>query len=458
VFDAVTPPGVVNGAPGQDALMSIHAYTQPVAVGDRIWEVELRGSTGAYTTRFEKSLPLMLMTAGVLSSVLLFGVLYALATSRKRAIQLAQEITKDLRESRAGLADAQAMAQLGSWTFEPATGAMTWSAEMYRIFGLTPRSGRETYADALSSIHELDRAKVDAALHDLVETKKGGYNEYRICGPDGEIRWVHIIANLGNHDTPGLVRGTIRDITERKLAGFALKKSQLELQSLSRRLVDLVEVERKRFSTELHDVVGQNITALGLSLQILKTQLASSETNLMRERIDDSLGLVRSTADAVENVLSELRPPMLDDYGLLAALEWYAEKFSTRTGVETIVCGDESGRRMDGQVEIALFRIAQEALNNVAKHSGAKLAEVKIARSATHYLMSVSDDGNGFDVQVLTLARRNRGSSVAPVKERRRERLGMVTMRERARAIGATFNVTSAPNRGTQVEIRIALP
>jgi two-component system sensor histidine kinase DegS len=112
---------------------------------------------------------------------------------------------------------------------------------------------------------------------------------------------------------------------------------------------------------------------------------------------------------------------------------------------------------MDGQVEIALFRIAQEALNNVAKHSGAKLAEVKIVLSETHFLMSVSDDGNGFDIQLLTLSRRNKDSGFEPAKERRRERLGMVTMRERARAIGATFEVTSAPNHGTQVEIRIAL-
>jgi signal transduction histidine kinase len=188
--------------------------------------------------------------------------------------------------------------------------------------------------------------------------------------------------------------------------------------------------------------VGQNLTALSINLDILGTQLENGMSEALQMRLADSATLLESTTGAIENVMSELRPPMLDDYGLLPALQWYGNDFARRTGIEVKIEGDERMARLVPESEIALFRITQEALNNVAKHARAHRIDIKLDRSNSHYVMSVADDGIGFES----------GSSS---KTRRRPGLGMVTMRERTQAIGGAFEVEAISGRGTRVTIRI---
>jgi signal transduction histidine kinase len=214
------------------------------------------------------------------------------------------------------------------------------------------------------------------------------------------------------------------------------------LQALSRRLVELQESERRQLSRELHDRVGQNLTALKINIDILQTALASQGNDEVRGRVDDSAALLESTMDTIENVMSELRPPMLDDYGLAAALDWHARNFSKRTGIAVVVRASEPAVRPALQVEIALFRIAQEALNNVAKHAGARRVEIALEHANGECVMSVEDDGIGFD-----------GKEDASDKAKRG--LGMVTMRERAQAVGGSFEVQALPGRGTQLTVRV---
>ena len=221
-----------------------------------------------------------------------------------------------------------------------------------------------------------------------------------------------------------------------------LRASTEQLTALSRRLVEVQESERKQFSRELHDRIGQNLTALGINLDILKTQLASDGSAGLRSRLDDSAALLESTTGAIENVMSELRPPMLDDYGLLPALQWYGNEFAGRTGIDVKVHGDERMERLTPATEIALFRITQEALNNVAKHAHAKCVDIKLEHLSTQCIMSVSDDGMGFDVASIS-------------SSRRRPSLGMVTMRERTQAVGGQFEVRAVPGGGTQVVVRV---
>jgi signal transduction histidine kinase len=221
-----------------------------------------------------------------------------------------------------------------------------------------------------------------------------------------------------------------------------LRRSAAEHQALSRRLVELQESERRQLSRELHDRVGQNLTALRINLDILQTALASSGSGEVRARVDDSAALLESTMDTIENVMSELRPPMLDDHGLAAALDWHASKFSMRTGIAVAVTGSEPAVRPAPQVEIALFRIAQEALNNVAKHARARHVEIALDHANGVCVMSVQDDGIGFD--------RVEASSDKP-----KPGLGMVTMRERAQAVGGRFEVQALPGRGTRLTVRV---
>ena len=221
-----------------------------------------------------------------------------------------------------------------------------------------------------------------------------------------------------------------------------LRTSTEQLQAMSRRLVDAQETERRQFSRELHDRVGQNLTALSINLDIMKSQVPGNNNNGLRARIDDAAALLESTANSIENVMSELRPPMLDDYGLLPALQWYANEFYRRTGIRVSVEGDEQMKRLPQTSEIALFRIAQEALNNVAKHAHAGHVEIALTRSSTELVMAVVDDGIGLD-------------SVSGAAGRRRPGLGMVTMRERTQAVEGRFEIASAPGGGTRIEVRV---
>jgi NO-binding membrane sensor protein with MHYT domain/two-component sensor histidine kinase len=211
-----------------------------------------------------------------------------------------------------------------------------------------------------------------------------------------------------------------------------------ELSHLNRRLLELQETERRELARELHDRVGQNLTALAINLDILRTQQPAQDLDERRARVEDSIALVEATADAIENVMAELRPPMLDDHGLLAALQWYARQFSQRTGIEVEVHGKERSRRLAQELEITLFRIAQEALNNVAKHAHAAGVEIELRRAGGDTILSVSDDGMGFDVSALPGAGR-----------------GMATMRERTLSVNGRFELRSALGEGTTISVLI---
>ena len=237
----------------------------------------------------------------------------------------------------------------------------------------------------------------------------------------------------------GIAQEITRDL---RTSEKELRASTEQLQALSHRLVELQESERRQLARELHDRVGQNLTALSISLDILKTQHGAGEASAVRSRLDDASALLDSTAGVIENVMAELRPPMLDDYGLAPALEWYANQFCLRSGIQVGVKTEGDAQRAASTIEIALFRIVQEALNNVAKHAGATSVTIVLRRSQGHLALCVADNGAGYDPSVSASMRRRQG-------------LGMVTMRERAEALGGTFDIDAAPGRGTTVQIRV---
>jgi PAS domain S-box-containing protein len=230
------------------------------------------------------------------------------------------------------------------------------------------------------------------------------------------------------------------DVTERVNAERELRAALDELQALSAKLVEVQETERQGLSRELHDRIGQNLTALNLNLEALSGRLQGSGSEII-SRLQDSRQLLDATFDATLDLLSELRPPMLDDAGLLSALRWYGKQFSGRTGLEVFVVGGDPGERLDPARQIVLFRIAQEALNNVAKHARAKRVEIALSTENGESTLSILDDGVGVDRERTS----GPGAHVG---------LGMVTMRERARALGGSLEVVPRHEGGTAVVVR----
>lgn len=216
----------------------------------------------------------------------------------------------------------------------------------------------------------------------------------------------------------------------------------IEAARATRRLVEVQEAERQALARQLHDLVGQNLAGLSINLNIVKSQLALMEGSRISARLNDSLALVEEIIESIRDVMAELRPAVLDDYGLTAGLRWYAEKFTKRTGVPTSVIEQGLSRRLAPAAEAAFFRIAQEALANTAKYAGAGKAVMALATTDQSVYLVVEDDGCGFD---LTRTRQ-------PVRD---HGWGLMIMRERAAAVGAQLTVESEPGRGTRITVTV---
>jgi PAS domain S-box-containing protein len=257
---------------------------------------------------------------------------------------------------------------------------------------------------------------------------------------NGARFWAHVILTPLLDET-GKRRGfseIVHDITERKRAEEDLHSYAERLKTTSRRLVEVQESERRLLATELHDRVGQNLTALGINLSIIAGGLPERAKSELAARLEDCNSLVEGTVDAMRDVMAELRPHALDDYGLPAALRSLATGFSRRTGIQVAFEKEGRGSDLPKPVDLAMFRIAQEALNNIAKHANARRVEIAIRRKNGSALLTVSDDGVGFDPQSVDGPRADAG-------------WGLLIMRERAEAVGAHFTLKAGPNSGVQV-------
>jgi len=209
---------------------------------------------------------------------------------------------------------------------------------------------------------------------------------------------------------------------------------------VSQRLLAAQERERRRIARGLHEDIGQTLTALRLNLQRLSP--AEQETPI----VADSVALVDDALARVRALSVELRPSVLDDLGLTAAVEWYARRSAERAGYAVTVESALGASRLPEWIETAGFRIVREALTNIARHGRAPNVRIALERSARHVELTVADDGGGFDVAAAT-ARAEAGES-----------LGLLDMREAVTLAGGTLTLTSAPGRGTTIRVRFPAP
>ena len=248
-----------------------------------------------------------------------------------------------------------------------------------------------------------------------------------------------IDASISHHREGGASLYTVilRDVTERARAEEALRASRQELQQLASAAHAAREQEQSRFARELHDELGQALTALKMMVAWIEQRTGRDDLELAG-KLERMANLIDNTLQATRRISAALRPLILDDLGLLPALESVVEGFVDRTG---IACDFSA----DGELEFedtrksAVFRIVQEALTNVARHAKATQVAVRIAHDDGTIVVDVRDNGVGFDL---------------PDKQIRHSR-GMLGMRERAHLLGGTFSIASAPGQGTRLEIRI---
>jgi signal transduction histidine kinase len=224
---------------------------------------------------------------------------------------------------------------------------------------------------------------------------------------------------------------------------LARKEAEEALRCYARRLIEMEENLRKKLATELHDEIARDLTVLGMNFSMISATLADDAAKNLRARIEDSARLIESISRTTRNIMAGLRPPVLDDYGLVSALRWHSELFSSRSGIEISVQYDDLFPRLHPEVELAIFRISQEALMNTVKHAEAKIVTIALSCDQDKVRFTVVDDGKGFTPP----------SSLHPHVSG----WGMTIMRERAELVGGNFSIDSQPGQGTTVTVVIPL-
>ena len=347
----------------------------------------------------------------------------------------------ELRARNVQLQEAQSVANLGSWGLDVRNGRIWWSDQLRRIFGVDA-CHVPTLENHIDSVHPEDRAMLLAATKVAVESGQVYGKPYRIVRPDGRVRVVFNSGRMECDDDgrPVRILGVCMDITDKTWIESQARVATERLRSVSRRLVEVQEAERRTLARELHDRVGQSLTALGLNLRVIVAQMLPESRDRLATQIEECMRLVEDTVAAMRGVMGELRPQALDDYGLLAALRSHVAAFTARTGIHVVLSGDDGQARVPKDVELALFRIVQEALNNVAKHSRATTVRVSYTSDGGSSVLELADDGAGFDAQLAAP-----GGATG---------WGLVIMRERSEAIGARFNLISAPGQGVSIAVR----
>ncbi|MBY0268812.1 MAG: PAS domain S-box protein [Burkholderiales bacterium] len=481
-----------------------------------------------------------------------------------RALEQEQRLLAQQAEAeRTRLAEAQAVAKIGSWETRFPDLAMIWSAETYRIFETDANRFQPTHPAFLAIVHPDDRASVDATFANSLKDRLPHSIEHRIVMADGRVkiveeRWrvffddqqqpvravgtcqditdqkkaeqdraqlaaivessndaiisrsldgfiiswnraaermfgwtaaevigqrsriitppdyfrkfTHVLQRVKEGETADpfetvrmrkdgslfdaqvclsavkddngrviAIANIVRDITDRKLAETALRDHAAQMRHLSWRLSEVEERERRDIHRELHDQIGANLSALKLDLNLIGSMLAADAPPTVCDRLQKAQQLTGEIIVRIRDVMADLRPPALDDYGLLAALRSCAQPFAMRLGIPLMVDGDDIQPRLVIAVETALFRIAQEAINNIAKHAKARYVGITITATDRRVTLVVADDGVGFDAA-----------------DPRQPGWGLRTMRERAQAIAADLRIESAPGRGTRIIVDLA--
>ena len=327
---------------------------------------------------------------------------------------------------------------------------LKWNPAAERIFGW---SEKEILGKPTPIIPKKNEEEFRELFQNVLEGKTISGLETRRQKKDGTLIDVSLsTAPLYGENLQ--IRGSIailEDIAERKKTEKErqklfeqLRTGRERLQELSRRLVELQETERRDLARELHDEVGQNLTALSINLNIIQNLIPGESASKATDRINDSQRLVEETVVRIRDVMARLRPPVLDDYGLAAALNWYSGQFMKRNGIPTVLIlkGEEWAHRLPLGTETAMFRIAQEALNNVAKHAKASQVTLVLENRDESVLLVITDNGGGFDPEA------HHQSGAQP-------EWGLINMRERAHSIGGQFQIETTPGKGTKIFVEV---
>ena len=280
---------------------------------------------------------------------------------------------------------------------------------------------------------------IDTDLQVVTLGERLRYEERR-PGADGTLRWFDTIKTPIRNDQGEVIgtTGISRDITDRKQAEQELRDSRSQLRDLAAYLQSVREEERTRIARELHDELGQSLTAIRIGLGVIEAQGQGMPEEWLRN-LHSLKHIADSTVESVQRIAADLRPFILDELGLPAAIDWLLESFSTHSRVAHELLLPAASLDLSREVSTAIFRIIQEALTNVSRHSQATRVVVELKEIDQAIILKITDDGKGID----------------PDADSRENSFGLIGMRERAYILGGDLRIHSRPGAGTSIEVRI---
>lgn len=358
---------------------------------------------------------------------------------RIRAEQALRDREDEARRLAAGLAEAQRIGHMGSWELDLASGRLVWSDEIYRIFEIDKGGFAASYPAFLERVHPDDRAMVDRAYAESVRERRLYQVDHRLLLPDGRVKHVREQGETfyARDGKPLLSRGTVQDITEIKETQIMLERSRAELRLLAARRDAEQEDERRELAHAMHEELGQTLVALRMKAARLYQHCRECDNDEVDALGDDILAMSEAAIRSIRRLVADIRPTTLD-MGIVPALEWLADDFTQGLGIPCRFQAEDRDCTLVDTTATALFRLAQEALTNVALHADAHQVDMILRRDGDALQLTITDDGRGIRWEDL-----------------RKPTLGILGMREQLAVLGGTLNVGPGDKEGTVVRIRV---
>lgn len=322
----------------------------------------------------------------------------------------------------------------GLWDWNPQTDAIYFSPHFKRIMGYENHELPNERQAHFGAIHRDDAHRVEQALKKHLDERRLYDVEYRVRMSSGEFRWVQSRGQALWNDKgePYRMVGWIMDITDRKRDEEALRASGEELRRLSGHIQHIREEEKARIARELHDDLGQQLTALKMAASMLEHPSGGGYLPAPKEAFKAMYRMIDQLVDSVRRIAADLHPVMLDDLGLIPAIDTLIDEFTARYRIKVTRHIDADAIAFNRECRIDLFRMVQEALTNIARHSGATEVVLDIVREEPHCVVRVVDNGRG----------------AAQNDRRGRHSFGLLGIRERAALLGGEVSIQTAPGAG----------
>lgn len=431
-----------NGTIGRAADSRMFNKQLTANFNGRTWTFDFHAGPGFLAERERWDSNLVLVAGGGIS-ILLFIIVGLLARTRQIALDVASEVKSNALEREKQFSGIVRTANEAIITIDELQNIVMFNPAAERIFQwsadyaigaplsrLLPARFRETHREHVTRF----------AATDTAERQMGGQRQMFGLRSNGEEFPIEASISQFHHQGRTFRNVILRDIGARRQAEEALSNSHEKLRELSAHMQTVREDEKKRIARELHDDLGQQLTALKMDLAGLESMMQDADDGVA-SKIESINALVDSSVGSVRRIAADLRPAMLDDLGLTAAIEWLTEDYSRRYGIRMNVAVEGMEIELESAAATALFRMVQEALTNVARHSQASTVTVTIKSDDRELFVEIHDNGQG-----ISLA-----------DQQKRNSFGLIGMQERVILLGGKITIGGKPGVGTTIFIAVPL-